>query len=969
MFDTKKSLSFHSLFYLILLIVLAYLGNVVNLSLFFGVNFLFGSIFVLLILKLYGFKWALIGSIIANSYTLLLWNHPYAMVIFVLETIFIGLLYRKKINNIVLLTALFWVFLGMPAVWFTYHDALNMNATATLTVMLKDAVNGIFNALLAALIFTYLPVSKWPGFYAEKTSRSFYDILFSIFIALIIFPLLMVMIIIGREEFHSIDRDIQETTELKSEVIRNDITNWRNVHAASIYQLSKLASEMHMNEAETLQMFTTHLKQSFPDFHNMYVADSQGFTFTFYPLHNINGKSTIGLNFSDRPYFNEMKKSLQPVISDVFRGRGGVSEPIIMIGAPIIIDDQFQGIAAGALNLGYISQRIKRLTDHKGMDVTIVDRNSHVIASTRSNVAIMQEYDWRQGGNIHLLKDDLFHWFPQDIKNPMNRWEKSSYVKVITLNGMTDWTIVVETRVAPYRDGLYFSYIKILSILLISGLIAIIASIFISRSIVRPIKQLAETTTDLHIKILGKQAVHWPNSFTTEITILIDNFRNMAIRLQKMFGEIRYLAYYDSLTGLPNRIFFNRELAATLEQSRRKGQTSAILFIDLDRFKVINDTLGHENGDILLQHVANRLRSCLATKDILSRMGGDEFTAVLPDMTREQTAEAAQKILDAFTLPIDISGHEVFITPSIGISMYPEDGLDHQVLVKNADQAMYAAKDNGKNTVQFFVAGMDEAYSNTMVLETMMHKALNNNEFELHYQPRINVRTGALSGLEALIRWRHPEQGLIPPTDFIPVAEESGMINPIGEWVLRTACAQNKSWQDAGYPPFSVAVNLSVRQFREQNLVQLISDVLRETGLEPQYLELEITENLSMHNMEYVLSILHEIRTLGVKISMDDFGTGYSSLSYLKKFPIDHLKIDQSFIRDIQHHKEDHSIVKAIISMAHSLGMIVVAEGVETDVQSSLLHEMDCDEIQGYLISKPLSADKIRHFLESKDEQ
>ena len=295
--------------------------------------------------------------------------------------------------------------------------------------------------------------------------------------------------------------------------------------------------------------------------------------------------------------------------------------------------------------------------------------------------------------------------------------------------------------------------------------------------------------------------------------------------------------------------------------------------------------------------------------------------------------------------------------------MYPDDGLDHQALLKNADQAMYAAKDKGKNMYQFYISEMDEASSNKMILETMMHKALDNREFELYYQPRMNLMTGALTGLEALIRWKHPEKGWISPAEFIPVAEETGLINPIGEWVLRTACAQNKAWQDAGYPPFSVSVNLSVRQFREQTLVHLIPKVLQETGLDPQYLELEITENISMHNMEYVLSILQEIKKLGVKISMDDFGTGYSSLSYLKKFPIDHLKIDQSFIRDIQHHEEDNSIVKAIIRMAHSLEMIVIAEGVETEAQSSLLREMKCDEIQGFFISKPLPPEHIEHFL------
>jgi diguanylate cyclase (GGDEF)-like protein len=503
--------------------------------------------------------------------------------------------------------------------------------------------------------------------------------------------------------------------------------------------------------------------------------------------------------------------------------------------------------------------------------------------------------------------------------------------------------------------------------LLICGLIAIVISIFISRSIVRPVTQLADTTTDLPDKILGKEPVHWPSSTMGEIVILINNFKTTAERLQNMFHDIQYFAYYDSLTNLPNRVLFNQELAAVLEKTNMSGQTSAVLFIDLDRFKVINDTLGHGYGDELLQKVAQRLRNFIGSADILSRMGGDEFTAGLSNINREQAAALAQNVLDAFSQPIDISGHEVFITPSIGISMFPYDGLDHQTLIKNADQAMYAAKDKGKNQYQFYASEMDETSSQKMNVETMMHRALDNHEFELYYQPKIHIETGVLTGLEALIRWRHPEKGWIAPIDFIPIAEDTGLINPIGEWVLRAACAQNKAWQNAGYPRVSVSVNLSVRQMKEQSLMDLIPEVLRETGLDPQYLELEITENISMHNMDDVLSILHEIKRLGVKIAMDDFGTGYSALSYLKKFPIDHLKIDQSFIREMEVNQEDHSIVKAIIAMAHSLGLIVIAEGVETEAQSSLLREMKCNVIQGYFISKPFPPEDFSLFLASRN--
>lgn len=951
-------------FYLVLLLVLAGLGNLMNLSLFFGLDFLFGSIFIWLILKLYGIKWGLIGSILASSMTLILWHHPYAMLILILETAVIGLFYRQKISNLVLMVALFWLLLGMPMVWITYHYGLNMDATATLTVMLKDAVNGIFNALLASLLLTYWPALTGTDRIPRTTSRSFFDILFNIFIALIILPMLLVLVLVGREEFKKMDLEIQEATERQSEVIRNDISNWRNTHVQAVEQLAQLAAETQLKETAALQMHTAHLKQVFPDFHSMYIADSTGKTLTFYPLQNREGRSTLGLDFSDRPYFKDMKMTLKPVITDVFLARGSVSEPIVSIGAPIIIDQQFKGIASGALNLSYINERIKTFTNQTNMQVTILDKNNQVIASTRPTI-IMQNYDLKKDGELRTLKDGLYYWLPKNINNPMKQWEQSSYIKTMTLAGEGDWTLIVESLVAPYQEGLFRSYIKTLTVFLICGLIAIIISLFISRSIVKPISRLAETTTDLPGKIMGKTSVHWPSSLFIEIDILMANFRTMSERLQNMFREIQNLAYYDRLTGLPNRVLFTQELEVVLEQTRLNGHTAAIFFIDFDRFKVVNDTLGHRYGDLLLQHVAERLSGCIESKGLLSRMGGDEFTAVLTNISREQSAQAAQSILDIFNAPIRISGHEVFITPSIGISIYPEDGLDPETLLKNADQAMYAAKEKGKNMYQFYASEMDEAFSNKLILESMMRRALEQGEFELYYQPRMNVRSGTISGLEALIRWKHPERGWISPTDFIPLAEETGLINPIGEWVMFTACAQNKAWQDAGYPPFSVSVNLSVRQFREQNLIELIPRILQETGLEPRYLELEITENLSMHHMEYVLSILQEIKRLGVKISLDDFGTGYSSLSYLKQFPIDHLKIDQSFIRDIQHHREDHSIVKAIIDMAHTLGMIVVAEGVETEAQSSLLREMQCDEIQGFLISKPCPGVQIEPFLQN----
>ncbi|WP_424768430.1 EAL domain-containing protein [Paenibacillus sp. sgz302251] len=949
------------IFHIIALIVFALLGNMFNLSLLLGVNFIFGSIFTLLLLRIYGLKWALVASIIVNAYTLLLWNHPYAFIVFVLETLFVGLFSRGK--KIVLNVTLYWVILGMPLIFVFYHYALHMNVTASLLISLKDAVNGIWNALIASLIVTYLPLIKWPAFQKRKISSSFHEVLFNHFVTLIFLSLLLVTVMIGREQYRNIKEEIKSETEADSSLIRNDIMDWGKAHVAAVNLLSMAAAENRLEKLDYLQRQAASVQTLYPDFINLYIANRNGTTKVFNPLRNNKGESTIGLNFADRPYFEYMREYHQPVVSDVFQGRGGITVPTVIIGNPIMINGEFQGAAVGALDLNYITTELKNLVKNSLMYVTIVDQNNKVIASTRDDLAVMNEYDWTKSGGIHVLDDRLYHWYPDTIKNPMSRWGESSYFKIMTIPHMGDWRIIAETPIAPYRDRLYSFYINIFSILLVCGLLSILISNMISRIIVRPIKQLTYTTTDLPEKIAENQLVNWKGSFIEEINTLISNSKEMALRIQSMFAEIQLLAYYDSLTGLPNRVYFNQRLQAYLEEASDLGHTAAVLFIDIDRFKMVNDMFGHANGDSLLKEAARRIQGCIGQDAILSRMGGDEFVALLPNRTREQSEQIVQTVLQAFKIPMSISDHEVYTTPSIGISLFPSDGKSDLELIKNADQAMYAVKETGRNGYSFYEGKLNTSLSNKMSLETMLYKALDNDEFELFYQPRMDLKTDQIIGLEALIRWRHPVQGMISPADFIPIAEETGLIRPIGEWVMRTACAQNKAWQNEGYEPVCVSVNLSVRQFKDENLVRIISDILNETRLDPQYLELEITENISMNIEDQVLSILQEIRKLGVKISIDDFGTGYSSLNYLKKYPIDFLKIDQSFVRNIQGQSNDEPIVKAIIYIAHSIGLKVIAEGVETKEQLDLLRELRCDEVQGYFISKPLQSEGVKDFL------
>jgi diguanylate cyclase (GGDEF)-like protein len=450
---------------------------------------------------------------------------------------------------------------------------------------------------------------------------------------------------------------------------------------------------------------------------------------------------------------------------------------------------------------------------------------------------------------------------------------------------------------------------------------------------------------------------------TENVSFALESF-DRADEKTKADEQIQYLATHDGLTGLPNRAMFNGLLEQSIKMARRNKQKCAVLFIDLDRFKVINDSLGHAAGDKLLVEVANRLRDCVRESDVVARLGGDEFVVILNDNAdRDQITLIARKILSSLMPAVTLAGHECRTTGSIGIAIFPENGSDGHTLTKNADMAMYLAKEEGKNDFRFFSTQIKTQSIERLMLETSMRHALELDQFSLHYQPKLDIATGKISGVEALLRWTHPDLGNLAPMKFIPLAEETGLIIPIGRWVLKTACAQSVAWQRAGLPEISMAVNLSPRQFQDDHLLQDIDDVLKDTGLPPRLLQLEITESMVMQNIERAIKLLDEIQSRGIRLAIDDFGTGYSSMSVMKRFPIDTIKIDRSFVRDLAENHEDRAIATAIINMGKALGLTVVAEGVETTEQDSFLREHACDEIQGYLFSKPVPAGDIPSLL------
>ncbi len=428
--------------------------------------------------------------------------------------------------------------------------------------------------------------------------------------------------------------------------------------------------------------------------------------------------------------------------------------------------------------------------------------------------------------------------------------------------------------------------------------------------------------------------------------------------------RIQYLATHDSLTGLPNRVMFAELLNHVLALSRRNQRKFAVLFIDLDRFKFINDSLGHEAGDALLCEVAKRLKESLRASDIVARLGGDEFVMLLQDLSHsEQAGIIARKLLSAVIKPIELNGQECRVTASIGISVFPDDAPDEASLMTHADLAMYHAKEEGKNNFQFYDGRLETLSLERLTMETRLRRAIERNELSLHYQAKLDLATNAISGVEALLRWNSAELGSVSPAKFIPVAEETGLILAIGKWVLRTACSQNVQWQRAGLPPVRVSVNLSPRQLNDPELVAAVRDVLADTGLAPHLLELEVTESSVMHNVERALEVLCALKDMGVQLAIDDFGTGYSSLAQLKRFPIDTLKVDRSFIRELPADSEDRAIAEAIIAMGKTLSLTVVAEGVETREQQDFLRERACDQMQGFFFSKPVAAADFAELL------
>jgi diguanylate cyclase (GGDEF)-like protein len=616
-----------------------------------------------------------------------------------------------------------------------------------------------------------------------------------------------------------------------------------------------------------------------------------------------------------------------------------------------------------------LQEYVAHLNSVRKRDVVIVDAGKKGYADADPD-EVGNTYEHDPGNEVgktisdgqtrtFIEKNDLHPDGAHQIVVPL-RQSASDLSKPIIGAVILEYTKIREELSAAHRDRLY--------LITAAGLVVMLLITFfglgIARRIAQPLRALKSSAERIAAQDYGARVAVTSRD---EIGLLGSAFNKMAEDLSVAAERAEYLAYYDSLTTLPNRSMFSKLLNQAISVARRDGKPLAVLFLDLDGFKNVNDTLGHGAGDLLLQEFGKRLQGCVRESDTVARLGGDEFVVLLPALGDAPDVEVvAHKVLAAASRSFTALGQEFHVTASVGVSTYPKDGDDEQSLMKNADIAMYQAKEDGKNSFRHYSVQMNTNSFERIALESSLRRALERDEFELHYQPKIDARSGEIVGTEALLRWQHPELGTVAPAKFIPLAEETGLIVSIGKWVLKTACAQNVTWQQKGLPYLNMAVNLSRRQFSDEGLLPDLTSILEETGMRPDLLELEITESTLMHKVDKAVCTLKALKDMGVRLAIDDFGTGYSSLSNLRQFPVDTIKIDGSFVRGLSNHAENRGIAKAIIAMGRTLSLTVIAECVETKAQADFLREQVCDEFQGFYISKAVTAGKFAELLEAQ---
>ncbi|MBM7649874.1 diguanylate cyclase (GGDEF)-like protein [Bacillus ectoiniformans] len=940
----------------ILLTALSTMGNYFSIELFLGVHFLFSSIFIFLIISYYGTFPAVVAAAISGAYTIFLWDNPYGLITLILEAWFVGSYYHRVKRDVIVADVIFLFFIAMPSSLLFSLLFIGLDEANSILIMLKQSVNMLVNVLLANLILVLFDsFSKNPG----NRQASLQQILFNLFSLFFLIPLVTFLIYIGREEVESVKSDIETKMSDTSHSLTIQLNNFYHRHVTSLGGTANQLKYADEYSGSAVQKEFATIQHTLPAFKVLYAMDEEGRV--------IAKHARYALKYfrieSDRQY-PPTKKDRKPYLSDLVTRSVPVIEPVVMLTVPIEKDQRNIGYVTGVLKPVSFLSLVQEAAKEE-MKVTITDRQDKVIISNDRNQNITRPIKDSDSIKLHQLSSE------KEVYSSFEQWINTSYSLTSQISKEMPWNIHVQMPVNVYKQALYEKYIKLLGLALGAALLALLVSYLLSRWVQHSLITVIQLTNNLPDKIKKNERIRWPKLTISEISNIIHNFMQMENRLHRMFSEVQaahnnleYLAHYDPLTHTFTRSYFIKTFQK-LAKSADPNTRMALFFIDLDRFKTINDSLGHQAGDSLLIEVSSRLKAVCKENFIISRIGGDEFIVLIPQIEETLLVEqTAQTMVQKLAEPYNVRGNDYHLTASIGISQYPIDGTDSQTLLKNADMAMYSAKNNGKNNYQFYNETIKQQVLSKVEIENELRHAIVRNQLQLYYQPQIDLVTEEICGVEALIRWNHPKLGFVSPDKFISIAEETGLIIEIGEWVLQTACLDAVSWQKAGFRPVSMSVNISMRQFLHENLLDTIKENLRISGLQPSCLKLEITETVAMCQPSLVMERLQQLKQLGIELALDDFGTGYSSLNYLKKLPVDILKIDRAFINEIDQDEKDVTLVKALIEVAHSFGMTVVAEGVEMASQQAKLQSIHCDQLQGYIFSKPLPKSQIEELFQ-----
>ena len=947
---------------LIGLILAGVLGNIFGLHLFIDEFFYFGSIFSLIILYTYGMKIGIISTIVINAYFLIGYLNIEIAAIYLIEILIVGYFVIYKNKNMLEMILLTRLFLFLPLVGASFLIVEEINYSILISMIIIESINSIFNGIIASLVIEKVRLNK------KEHEMSFDEHIFQRIVLIVLIPTIMFMFVIGKMEIKSFERQVnRDLTDLMNELeITYDI--WESSKTKPLETIANELIGEELTPSDELQKKLKLIFNATGGYKDLYIADKSAETIAYYPSVNENNESTIGLNFSYRFYYQKMLHSKEKVVSDLFSGKGATNQPIAIIGVPVIDNDEFIGYVAAAMDLEYIEGLINIVGNNDMVEISLLDRYNRVIATTKEDINALDDYYEKQKNIIDF--DNKYNYYNLLENYNATEFSKSIFLreKIINSNG---WHYVAEVPSSYYIDNATQKYlIALVEMILLLFLVSFLC-IGVIRKNIDPIIKLSKLSKTLPEKIEKDEDIEWPVGKIKEVKNLIECYAIVTEKIKENMQTIKSnnikfetLAHYDSLTGLPN--FNYLEKTFNKDKKEKLFKNIAIIKIDIDNFSNINNTLGYSNGDLLIKDVAERIVNLFSSSKHVFRETEDEFIIMMDYINGNEIHSFLSKLKEILDEPFVVNGIQLYCTFSMGVSKYPNNGDDIQALTVAADVALYNAKKVGKNTIVFYDEKILDELSKKIKLEEKLRKALINNELEVVYQPIVNANKLKLEGAEALVRWHHPIDGTIFPSDFIPVAEETGLIIDIGDYVLKQACQQITAWNRANNENYSISVNVSVNQFYDKRFIGSLKKIIKETGVDPKLVYLEVTENIASRNIEYLKDVIVEIKKVGVKISIDDFGVEYSSLNYLKTLAVDKIKIDKVFIDNINNDTFDSTLVKAVIEIGHSINYKIVAEGVEDKLQFEKLKTLNCDEIQGYFFSKPVSKAAFETLIKNK---